>query len=119
MRLKIISDGTLAGTSIVDIDTEQPLRNVRAVEWGFDALALTYRDSEQESIPCRAWAKVHFVNVPVEIIAETDDAPDRETLLQIIGMLAQGVALADAVKLPRFARVRAALDLLTQPPPKT
>jgi hypothetical protein len=119
LRLKIISDGTIAGTSIVDLDSEQPLRNVRAVEWGFDATALIEAQGDEPGPEPRAWAKVLFVNVPVEIIAATDDAPDRETLLQIIGMLAQGVALADAVKLPRFARVRAALDLLTQPPPKT
>lgn len=37
MRLKIVSDGTIAGTNVVDAETGIPVTNVVSIDWSADS----------------------------------------------------------------------------------
>lgn len=43
VRLRVLSDGTLAGTKVVNAETGELVEGVLAVEWSMDAEALTTR----------------------------------------------------------------------------
>lgn len=57
MKVKIVSDGTFEGTSVVDVDTGDKLENVRAVRWG-----------GAEHSGCVVWLELS--DVPAELVAE-------------------------------------------------
>lgn len=58
MRIKIISDGTPHGTCVVDADTGAIVRGVTHVSWD---------SGSPGDVPT---ARVEFIKVPVEIIAD-------------------------------------------------
>jgi hypothetical protein len=58
MRIKIISDGTPKNTKVVDADTGELVKDVYAIQWSCDVHNL-------------ARAIIGFINVPVEVEAET------------------------------------------------
>ena len=60
MRIKIVSDGTLHNTKLVNEETNEPIPFVESIEW---------------KISCSdnfATAIVKFVQVPVEIVVDVD-----------------------------------------------
>ncbi len=60
MKIKIISDGTSKGTTVVNSDTGEIVNGVTKVEWGIEINGVS-------------WAKMDFVNVSVEIVGGVDD----------------------------------------------
>lgn len=63
MRIKIVSDGTLTGTGIVNADTGERIENVKAVAWK----AMLGKDSLVSE------AFVQFHSVPVEVSTTMKD----------------------------------------------
>lgn len=65
-RIKIVSDGTTAGTSVVDAETGQEIDGVCAVRWEADA--------------AEGWARVtlEMFRVPVEVIGEVTDGQEEK-----------------------------------------
>jgi len=57
--LKIISDGTIAGTRVVDIKTGKPLSGVCSISWRVNA----------RNYPI---AVIEFENIPVELDVEVE-----------------------------------------------
>lgn len=60
MKLKIISDGTNAGTKLIDEDTGKMIHLIQKLSWEADA---------------KEWATkvtVEFINIPVEIISKAE-----------------------------------------------
>ena len=65
MKIKIISDGTMLGTKIVDEETGKELSFVRKVEWTLDLNA-------QPPWNRLATCKLEMFNVPVELVGEAE-----------------------------------------------
>jgi thymidylate kinase len=66
MKLKVISDGTLFGTQIFDMDTGQALKNVKAVKWCLSADSIT------------ADVVIELVKVPVEVVGTTKKEEEKK-----------------------------------------
>lgn len=58
MTIKIVSDGTKAGTMIVNAETGELLENVTAVVWAYDAKE------------CCSHCKLSVLNVEMDVVAE-------------------------------------------------
>jgi hypothetical protein len=62
MKLKIISDGTNAGTHLVDTDTGEVIHKIQKLTWEVDAKN------------CITTTTVEISNIPVEIVSSADVA---------------------------------------------
>ena len=62
MKIKIVSDGTVEGTKIINLVTGERLENITAIYWTGDA-------AKGEVI-----AHINVAAVPVELIGEVKDA---------------------------------------------
>lgn len=62
MRLRIVSDGTPAGTKVLDEEGRR-LRNVKAIAWGIDTDGM-------------ARLRIEVAAVPVDLIGEVDTEAD-------------------------------------------
>ena len=60
MRIQIISDGMPGGTKVVDQDSGEELEQIRSIKWWIEV------DDIGRCL-------VEFVDVPVQVIGETDD----------------------------------------------
>ena len=58
MKLKIVSDGTAAGTQLTIAETGEPIGGVQALTWSASA----------DGLECEAL--VHLIGVPCDIVAE-------------------------------------------------
>lgn len=65
MKLKIISDGTPQGTSIVDIETGERLERVTSIKWSIDAKWL-------------AVATIELCEIPVDIVGDFEKVTKTE-----------------------------------------
>lgn len=62
MKVKIVSDGNVGGTKIVNVNTGEVLSCVQSVEWKADC--------KEFLTECT----IHMVNVPVEIVQDISDS---------------------------------------------
>ena len=63
MRIKIVSDGTVHGTKIVNEDTGELLSGVQQVHWKVQAGDSVFAE-----------ATIHVINVPVEMSVDAEVA---------------------------------------------
>ena len=61
MKLKIISDGTSAGTNVVNLETGEPVERVKRITWVCDANDPKLRIGKVE---------LELIGVPVELVGE-------------------------------------------------
>ena len=66
MKIKIVSDGTVEGTQVVDVTTGEVLELVVGVRWEVDTVATIAR------------ADIRLVDVPIEVIGEVAAVPLKE-----------------------------------------
>lgn len=62
MKIKIVSDGTVRGTKVVNADTGDWIEGITAIEWRVEAGARTAR------------ANIEMMKIPVEMAATVDKA---------------------------------------------
>lgn len=62
MQIKIISDGTVYGTKVVNAETGEEIKGIGKVEWSVDAYAKSKL----------ATAALHFVDVQVDVLASVE-----------------------------------------------
>jgi hypothetical protein len=71
MKLKVISDGTLSGTQIVDMDTGQALKGVKAVKWCMSVDSIT------------ADVVIELIKVPVEVVGTVKEVDNKKRLTEL------------------------------------
>jgi hypothetical protein len=70
MKVKIISDGTINGTTIVDEKTGEPLSGVRSIMWSLDIDMML------------AKVVVELIKIPVEVVGDLEIKEDEHEVLQ-------------------------------------
>jgi hypothetical protein len=63
MKLKVISDGTIFGTRVINQDTGEELKGVVSIKWGVSC-------DEPNRL---AWVALRLINTPVELTGDAID----------------------------------------------